>query len=105
MSATASIQLAPMLTALTLILGLGSVSAAQSGDGDLRREIELLKQGQNRIEKQLDEIQQLLEARPAPAPARPSGPSVKGKIFDLGDNPVEGEATAKLTLIDFTDYQ
>ncbi|MGB5294914.1 MAG: hypothetical protein WBP34_08185, partial [Thermoanaerobaculia bacterium] len=72
-------------------------------DQELRNEIEALQQGQEQIKKELAEIKRLLQARPA-APA-PAGPNVKDKTFDIGDNPVLGEQTAKLTLVEFTDYQ
>lgn len=98
-------RITPALGATILAFGLASVSFAQ-GESDLRQEIENLKQGQQEIQKQLQEIQQLLKTRPAaPPPGRPAGPDVKGKVFDLADNPVKGESTAKLTLVDFTDYQ
>ena len=96
-------RITPALGATILAFGLASVTFAQ-GESDLRQEIDDLKQGQQQIQKQLQEIQQLLKARPAAAP-RPAGPDVKGKVFDLADNPVKGESTAKLTLVDFTDYQ
>lgn len=79
-------------------------AAAQGSDAELRREIEALKQGQKDINRQLQEIKRLVQARPAAAPA-PSGPQVAGKTFDLGDNPAKGTSTAKLTLVEFTDYQ
>lgn len=72
----------------------------------LEQQIEALKQGQEEIQKQLAELKQLMQARPAAgAPARPAGPAVAGKIFDLRENPVVGAQTAKLTLVEFTDYQ
>ena len=76
---------------------------AQGSDAELRQEIETLKKGQQQIHKELQEIKRLLQAKPAAA--RPAGTDVKGKIFTLGDNPVKGEPTAKLTLIEFLDYQ
>jgi protein-disulfide isomerase len=73
-----------------------------------RYEIEELKRGQQEIKRQLqeikrqqEEIKNLLQARPA----APSGPTVKDRVFDIGDNPVKGASTAKLTLVEFTDYQ
>lgn len=69
---------------------------------DLKKEIEALKQGQQEILKQLEEIKKLVQARPA---AAPSGPNVKDVVFTLGNNPIRGSATAKLTLVEFTDYQ
>ncbi len=91
---------------VNLMLGallLAPAAFAQTSDEELRQEIEALKKGQEEIQKQLQEIKKLVQARPA-APAR-SGPNVKGKVFDLGANPVKGEPTAKVTLVEFTDYQ
>ena len=87
-----------------LALSLASVGFAQQSDAELRRDIEDLKRGQQHIQQQLQEIRKLLAARPA-APAAPAGPNVKGKTFDLGANAVEGPVSARLTLIEFTDYQ
>jgi protein-disulfide isomerase len=77
---------------------------AQASGGDLEKEIDALKKGQQEILKQLDEIKKLVQARPA-APQQPSGPQVKDIVFNLGNNPIRGAATAKLTLVEFTDYQ
>lgn len=92
------------LGALLLSLPLAPPAAAQTSDEELRQEIEALKKGQQDIQKQLQEIKKLIQSQPKAA-ARPSGPNVKGKVFDLGANPVKGESTAKVTLVEFTDYQ
>jgi len=89
--------------ALAVMLAAAPVLAQGSGE-DLRGEIEKLKQGQQEILKQLEELKKLLAARPA-APAPPQGPNVKDQVFSLGENPLRGSATAKLTLVEFTDYQ
>ena len=75
---------------------------AQESKKDLEKEIDALKQGQQEILKQLDEIKKLVQARQAP---QPSGPNVKDISFNLGANPTKGSPTAKLTLVEFTDYQ
>ena len=67
----------------------------------LRRELEALKEGQRTMQKDLQDIKTLLQARPAGAPAAaPANPviSVDGAQF-------KGEKTAKLTLIEFSDFQ
>ena len=97
-------RIASRAVALALPLVLAAPGFAQSTDDDLRRDIDALKQGQRQIQQQLRSIEQLLKTRPA-APAAPSGPNVRDKIFELRDNPVKGENTAPLTLVDFTDYQ
>ena len=98
-------------TAITLLTcslaSLAAVAApttAQEPEGDLRQEIEVLKQGQLQIQRDLAEIKKLLQARPAAAPAR-AGVDVSNVIFDLRDNPIQGASKAKLTLVEFTDYQ
>ena len=77
-------------------------SFAQSADEikALRQEIEALKAGQTAIQKELQEIKQLLRARPAAAPAEP-----QNVVLSVADAPVKGDKQATLTLIDFTDYQ
>ena len=66
----------------------------------LSKEIQALKEGQSAIQKDLEEIKTLLRSRPAAAPAAPQNPviSVEGAQF-------KGEKTAKLTLIEFSDFQ
>jgi len=71
----------------------------------LKEEIEQLKDGQAEIRKQLEEIKKLIAERPAAAPARRGGPNVRNAVIDLGSNPVEGDLSAPLTLVEFTDYQ
>ena len=74
---------------------------------DLKKAVEALKKGQADIQKQLLEIQRLLQNRAAaPAPrARPAVPQVAGVELTIGDRPFKGENTAPLTLVEFTDYQ
>jgi protein-disulfide isomerase len=97
--------LSTIVAASFLTLAATPVLRAQESEADLRRDIEQLKQGQQQIQKQLQEIKRLVQARPAAAPAGPAAPNVAGKLFDLGNNPVKGASTAKLTLVEFTDYQ
>ena len=94
-------HLATLALALSALLSMPG--HAQTETAEMQRDIEALKQGQQEIQKQLAEIKKLLQARPAAA--APRGPNVAGKIFNLGDNPVKGEQTARLTLVEFTDYQ
>src|SRR5262245_17593686 len=88
---------------LAVVMLVAPVLAKDEGKDDVKSQIEALKQGQQEILKQLDEIKKLIQARPAAA--APSGPNVKDMVFNLGANPVKGESTAKITLVEFTDYQ
>ncbi|MEM7352991.1 MAG: hypothetical protein AAF657_19500 [Acidobacteriota bacterium] len=94
-------RLTGALGACLLAFGSAPALMAQS-EADLAKEIAALKAGQAQIRGELAEIKKLLQSRPA---AAPSGPNVAGKVFDLGSNPIKGEPTAKLTLVEFLDYQ
>ena len=67
---------------------------------DLKKDVEELKKGQQQILQQLQELKQMLQSQ-----ARPAAPSVKDVVFNLGANPTRGKPQAKLTLVEFTDYQ
>jgi protein-disulfide isomerase len=69
-----------------------------TGD-DLKKDIEALKEGQKAVQKDLQEIKALLQ--------RPTGPPPppQNVVLDLGKNPFKGENKAKLTLVEFSDYQ
>lgn len=92
----------PALLALSLIAA--SPALAQDAQADMKKDIEALKAGQANIQRQLNEIKQLLQQQNKPA-AAPAGPKVEGMVFDLGSNEVLGDAKATLTLLEFTDYQ
>jgi len=92
------------LLVVGLLLLCASAGTAQSAADDpaLQKEIDALKAGQQAIQKDLAEIKKLLQnqrRQPAKAaPFKPQDVSIKGAPF-LGD------ANAKLTLVEFTDYQ
>ncbi len=93
---------------LVLTLFFGSTALAQQEEeASLRQQIEELKKGQDEIRKELADIKKLLQASAAraAAPAPPPAPDVRNLVLDVGSNPFRGEATAKLTLVEFTDYQ
>ena len=69
--------------------------------GDLQKQVDQLRQQVGAMQKDLDEIKALLaplRARQAPAPPG-------NATLDLGTRPVRGAATAKVTLVELTDYQ
>jgi protein-disulfide isomerase len=89
--------------AVTSLLA-GAAWAQQEEENDLRQQIEELKKGQDDIKKELAEIKKLLQASATRA-AAPAAPDVRNLVLDVAGNPYRGEATAKLTLVEFTDYQ
>lgn len=68
---------------------------------DLKKEIESLKTGQMEIHKELQEIKKLLLARPAASAAEPP----RDIVINTEGAPFKGAKNAKLTLIEFSDYQ
>ena len=103
-------RLSRSLVVTLLALGLAGAPprAAEKSDEAILREIEALKQGQEAIQKQLEELKKLIQTqqqRPqAAAPAR-RGPEVANVVFSLGENEIKGKPEAGLTLLEFTDYQ
>ena len=89
------------LAALILLRAQPGLTQAPSDDlRAVRTEIEALREGQAAIQKELQEIKDLLRARSAAAPAEP-----QNIVLNVADAPFKGEKTAKVTLIDFSDYQ
>ena len=91
-----------VLGAAVLAGGLLAGAPALAQD-DLKKDVEELKKGQQQILQQIQELKQLLQSQQAQA--RPAAPNVKDVVFNLGANPVRGKDQAKLTLVEFTDYQ
>lgn len=86
--------------AVALWLAPSTQLLAQQTDQKLWEEIQALKKGQEEMRRQLQEIIQLLQARQAPA-----APDVRNVVVDLGNHPSRGSSAAKITLIEFSDYQ
>ena len=93
-----------LLTLLGAPPGLAQDTSGEEGL-DLRSEIEALKEGQEAIQEELEEIKSLLITRQAPAPAPAPAPVALNIDLDIEGSPYKGNRNAKLTLIEFTDYQ
>jgi protein-disulfide isomerase len=65
---------------------------------ELRREIRELRQGQEAIQKELQEIKRLLLAKEAARPARAEKISISARPF-------RGNQNARVVLVEFSDYQ
>lgn len=64
----------------------------------LKKEIEVLKEGQKAMQKDIQDIKNSLRAKQAP-------PEFKEAVIELGDNPFKGDKNAKVTLVEFSDFQ
>jgi len=78
------------------VVSAGPVAAQQTSTDELEREIQALQESLKAIQKDLQEIKGML-ARPSPLGI--------GAVIDYGSGPAKGERTAKLTLVEFSDYQ
>jgi protein-disulfide isomerase len=111
-----------LTAAVGLSLMLANFGLAQSAKdvNDLRREIDALKAGQTTIQKDILEIKNLLlqrelqaarealQGRPAAAPAQAQAPAPAPEaqiVLNIDGAPIKGDKNAKVTLIEFTDYQ
>jgi hypothetical protein len=95
----------PLSVALGILLACVALAPACSAQppttgADTQKQIDALRVQVNAMQKDLDEIKALL----APLRAR-QAPSADGIVLDLGTRPVKGTASARLTLIELTDYQ
>jgi protein-disulfide isomerase len=92
-----------LLAAVTIALGSAPRAAEKPSASEfeaMRRELETLKQGQEVIGNNVAEILKILEAVRPPPPVRPID-----AIVPVGDSPYKGSKDARLTLIEFSDYE
>ena len=87
-----------LLPLVLLLFAPPSGAQQQKSIEELSKQIEALSQSVKAMQKDLQDIKALLQSRtPAPPP--------QNILLDLGDHPALGENTAKLTLVEFSDYQ
>ena len=100
------VALLAVLTAATIMLGTQPGFTQPTNDlKGLRKDVEALKEGQAAIQKNLQEIKTLLQARPAAAAAAAPAAAPLEAVLSFDGAPVKGEKSAKVVLVDFTDYQ
>ena len=87
-----------ILLPLIFLLFAPPSGAQQKSIEELSKQIEALSQSVKAIQKDLQEIKILLKGR---APAQPP----RNILLDLEGHPARGENTAKLTMVEFSDYQ
>jgi protein-disulfide isomerase len=84
----------------TFLLLSPTISRAQSSEA-LQKEIDALKDGQQAIQKDLQEIKTLLRSMArGGAPAAP-----QNVVLNVADSSFKGEKDAKVTLVEYTDFQ
>jgi protein-disulfide isomerase len=88
-----------LLSVLTLPAVRQALAEASDDLSELKKEVEALKQGQLQLQRQLQEINALLRRR------QPSATDVQNVVLPIDGLPSKGSQSAKLILIEFTDYQ
>jgi protein-disulfide isomerase len=89
----------PVVMALLLcVFALPAFAESADDINALKKEVEALKEGQKAMQKDIQDIKNQLRAKQAP-------PEFKEAIIELGDNPFKGDKNAKVTLVEFSDYQ
>ena len=99
-------RLATFAALLTQLLVCAAAGQAQTSNdfNHVLRQIEDLKAGQEAMQKDIKAIREMFEAmRPPPQVAGPSRD--KPIVVSVAGGAVKGDATAKVTLVEFTDYQ
>jgi Tfp pilus assembly protein PilN len=97
-------KLAGLAVSLVLTLFFTQHGLGQTSDElkSLKDEIKTLKEGQTAIQKDLQEIKNLLRTRQA-QPQAP--PPFKEAVVNIDAGHVKGDKNAKLVMIDFSEYQ
>jgi protein-disulfide isomerase len=77
---------------------------SQGASRSLQEQIEELKQGQERLAKEVEGIKQMLEQRSGRGDfaAKPSGPSVSS--VNVHGEPFRGDLTARVAIMEFSDF-
>ena len=85
--------------AILVLLGCRPTAAQSQQELEaIRKQIDALAAGQAAIQKQLDELVTMIRGRQPQAP--PANP-----VVDTTGAPVKGAATARVTVVEFSDYQ
>jgi protein-disulfide isomerase len=91
-----------VLVAVFMVLAAAPPSSAQSPDiTKLQADITTLRKDLDTVQRELQEIKSLLrERRGTAAPGEPLN-----VVLSVGDSPFKGASDARVTLVEFTDYQ
>ena len=87
-----------LIAALLFAVPLARAQKKQPTNEELKKDIQALSETVKAMQKDLQDIKAILTRA---APAAPP----QNVVLDLDNDPVQGERTAKLTLVEFTDYQ
>jgi protein-disulfide isomerase len=91
---------------ISMVISMPAFAASTKDEViELQKEVRALKEGQDSMKKNLAEIKKLLESGARAAPARPTPAPFEPRDVMITGASVMGEASAKVTLIEYSDYQ
>jgi protein-disulfide isomerase len=92
------------LALLALSIGVPAARPQSSEEiKGIRRDIDSVRDSLKVIQNELETIKKLIQALPAGAPSQP--PAFKETTMNLDGAPSMGQKTAKIILVEFSDYQ
>jgi protein-disulfide isomerase len=99
----ASVMVA-VLSLLTLCTGLQAQSRPKSTTSSMQAQIDALREGQEKLQKELDEIKALLKEQPtrAESPAIPKAPELI--TVNLSGEPFKGSPFARVAILEYSDF-
>lgn len=94
-----------MLKRCTVLAALGMLLACQKGDPTEQEKLDTLQAKLDGIQRKLDNLGSsgTAPARPVPPPRRGPDPNAVYSV-PIGDAPVRGPATAKVTIVEAADF-
>ena len=97
--------LAAVIVIATISLPASPASTQSSEElNALRRELEAIKEGQGRLQKDVQEIKAILQGARAAA-QQPPQVQPQNVVLTLAGEPTKGDRSARAVLVEFTDYQ
>jgi hypothetical protein len=93
---------------LTLLFSVQPAFSQTAEDFKARqKEIDALKVGQAGLQKDIQDLKQIVEPKPAaaPKPVAAPAPEIRDAIINIKGAPIKGDKNAKLVFIEFSDYQ
>ena len=92
-----------LVVGLTLFLNVQPVIAQSNVEYQLlQKEIKSIKEGQEGLKRDIQELKKLIQSRPA---GGGGAPEFKEAIINIKGAPTRGDKNAKLVMLEYTDYQ
>ncbi len=88
----------PFVAVLLLLFAQPGFAQKSKELDAVKEDIRALKEGQQAIQKEIQEIKNQIKPKPAPA-------EFKETVVSVDNDPYKGSSDAKLAVIEFSDYQ